>query len=114
MRWLISPGAMRGAEEKWFRESGVPSIAVMERAAQALADAISGELPEGAFYAEVALANDGSTLNLRAEPNTTAQVLYPLMNGQPLIVLRELGDGWVQVQVGSYTGYVAAQYLRLI
>ena len=48
MRWLISPGAMRGAEEKWFRESGVPSIAVMERAAQALADAISGELPEGA------------------------------------------------------------------
>lgn len=73
-----------------------------------------GELPEGAFYAEVALANDGSTLNLRAEPNTTAQVLYPLMNGQPLIVLRELGDGWVQVQVGSYTGYVAAQYLRLI
>lgn len=73
-----------------------------------------GDLHEGAFYAEVALANDASTLNLRAEPNTTSQVLYPLMNGQPLIVLRELGDGWVQVQVGSYTGYVAAQYLRLI
>ena len=73
-----------------------------------------GELPEGAFYAEVALASDDSTLNLRAEPNTTAQILCALMNRQPVIVLRELGDGWVQVQVGSLTGYVAAQYLRLI
>ena len=73
-----------------------------------------GELPEGAFYAEVALASDDSTLNLRAEPNTTAQIHCALMNRQPVIVLRELGDGWVQVQVGSLTGYVAAQYLRLI
>ena len=46
MRWLISPGAMRGAEEKWFRESGVPSIAVMERAAQQPHRYLSGQRKE--------------------------------------------------------------------
>lgn len=73
-----------------------------------------GDLPDGAFYAEVALGNDASTLNLRAEPSTSSQILYALQNGQPLIVLRELGDGWVEVSVGQLKGYVAAQYLRLI
>ena len=73
-----------------------------------------GDLPDGAFYAEVALGNDSSTLNLRAEPSTTSQILYALQNGQPLIVLSELGDGWVEVSVGTLKGYVAAQYLRLI
>ena len=73
-----------------------------------------GDLPDGAFYAEVALGSDASTLNLRAEPSTTSQILYALQNGQPLIVISELGDGWVEVSVGTLKGYVAAQYLRLI
>lgn len=73
-----------------------------------------GELPQGAFYAEVALSNPDSTLNLRAEPNTTSQVVYVLMHGQPVIVLEDLGTGWVRVSVGEYQGYVAAQYLKLI
>ena len=73
-----------------------------------------GDLPDGAFYAEVALGSDASTLNLRAEPSITSQILYALQNGQPLIVINELGDGWVEVSVGTLKGYVAAQYLRLI
>ena len=47
MKPLISPAVMRECEEKYFRESDVKSIDVMERAAQALADMISAELPEG-------------------------------------------------------------------
>ena len=73
-----------------------------------------GELPEGAFYAVVALANPDSTLNLRAEPNTTSQIVYLLMDGQQVIVLEDLGTGWVRISVGEYQGYVAAQYLKLI
>lgn len=48
MRDLISPASMRACEAKYFAESGVKSIDVMERAAQALADAIAAELPTGA------------------------------------------------------------------
>lgn len=47
MRPLISPAAMRACEERYFAESGVKSIDVMERAARALADVISAELPAG-------------------------------------------------------------------
>ena len=47
MKDLISPAAMRECEERYFRESGVKSIDIMENAAQALADVISAELPEG-------------------------------------------------------------------
>ena len=47
MRTLITPQAMRDGEARYFAASGVPSIEVMERAAQALADVISAELPTG-------------------------------------------------------------------
>ena len=40
MRPLISPAVMRECEKKYFAESGVKSIAMMEKAARALADAI--------------------------------------------------------------------------
>ena len=47
MRTLITPQAMREGEARYFAASGVPSIEVMERAATALADVISAELPAG-------------------------------------------------------------------
>lgn len=47
MKHLISPAAMRACEEKYFRESGVKSIDIMENAAHTLADAIRAEMPEG-------------------------------------------------------------------
>ena len=48
MKALISPRAMRDCEQNYFQSSAVRSIDVMERAAQALADDISAQLPEGA------------------------------------------------------------------
>ncbi len=47
MRRLITPQAMRQGEADYFASSGVSSIEVMERAAKALADAISADLPAG-------------------------------------------------------------------
>lgn len=73
-----------------------------------------GELSANSFYVEVALANADSTLNLRAEPSTSSGVICTLMDGQPLSVLDELGNGWIKVSVGPYQGYVAAQYLKII
>lgn len=47
MKYLISPRAMLESERRYFEKSGVKSIDVMERAAQALADVIIDTLPEG-------------------------------------------------------------------
>ena len=48
MKNLISPRTMLDCEKRYFEHSGVKSIDVMERAAQALADVISANTPEGA------------------------------------------------------------------
>ena len=48
MKPMISPRAMRECELNYFRKSGIPSIDVMERAARALADAVTAEVPAGA------------------------------------------------------------------
>ena len=48
MKNLISPRNMLDCEKRYFEHSGVKSIDVMERAAQALADVISANIPEGA------------------------------------------------------------------
>lgn len=47
MKYLISPTAMRLCEEKYFAESSVKSIDIMENAAQALANKIRAEIPAG-------------------------------------------------------------------
>lgn len=47
MNLLISPRTMLECEKRYFENSGVKSIDVMERAAQALADVIIDTLPEG-------------------------------------------------------------------
>lgn len=47
MKHLISPAAMRACEERYFAESGVKSIDIMENAARALADKICSVLPVG-------------------------------------------------------------------
>lgn len=47
MKRLIAPRDMREGEARYFAESLVPSIDVMERAAHALADTVSAEIPAG-------------------------------------------------------------------
>lgn len=47
MRPLIFPEAMRAAEARYFADSGVPSIQVMERAAKALAEVIRARVAPG-------------------------------------------------------------------
>ena len=51
MKPLISPDTMRACEARYFVQSGIPSITVMERAAEALARSIREILPKGASIA---------------------------------------------------------------
>lgn len=47
MKPLISPKVMRECEAAWFRRTGVPSLAIMERAAEALAACVRENAPAG-------------------------------------------------------------------
>ena len=70
------------------------------------------ELQAGERYARIVLANDWSTLNLRASASTEAAILTALNNGVRVIVMDE-ADGWAHVKTASTEGYVSSQYLAM-
>ena len=70
------------------------------------------QLPEGAYLASVEGIDDDSSLNLRAEPNTAAEILMRLYKHQQLIVLEPCEDpAWVKVKTDVIEGYVMVSFL---
>lgn len=69
--------------------------------------------------ATVSLANStskgivtASSLNLRAEPGTYAEILYSLYRGTEVTV-NDSSDGWYNVTYGDLTGWVKSDYLEV-
>lgn len=51
------------------------------------------------------------SLNVREEPNTDCKVISEVFENDELIVIEDNGDGWLKIQKGDVTGYVAEKYL---
>ena len=68
-------------------------------------------LSQGEYYAAVNVAGVDSTLNVRREPSTQAEILGVLRNGQRLIVIEEAADGWVKMKTGELEGYVMTNFI---
>ena len=77
---------------------------------------VSGEALEGALYlAEVEHIEDDSSLNLRAEPSTGAEILMRLYRHQRLAVLNDHEvPGWAKVRTDSIEGYVMTSFLEKV
>ena len=71
------------------------------------------QMPEGAYLAVVSNIDEDSTLNLREQPNTSAEVIRRLYKNQPLIVLSVSKDGWAHVKTDVMEGYVRSEYLQV-
>jgi len=69
-------------------------------------------LSDGAYLASVTNIDEDSTLNLRAQPNTSADVLRRLYKNQKLVVLSVSKDGWAHVKTDVMEGYVRNEYLQ--
>ena len=72
----------------------------------------TNQIPEGAYLAIVSNIDEDSTLNLREQPNTSAEVIRRLYKNQPLIVLSVSKDGWAHVKTDVMEGYVRSEYLQ--
>ncbi len=71
------------------------------------------DLPEGAWIASVEGIDDDSSLNLRAEPAASSEILMRLYKHQRLIVLETCEDpAWVHVRTDSAEGYVMVSFLE--
>ena len=71
---------------------------------------VSATPAPGEYRVTVGNIGVNSYLNLRAEPNTQAEVLRQLYFGQALIVVRDLGD-WLLVKTDDAQGYVMSQFV---
>ena len=59
--------------------------------------------------------DDDSSLNLRSEPSTGAEILRRLYKHQHLIVLGPAAeDGWVHVKTDVIEGYVMASFITKV
>ena len=69
-------------------------------------------LPHGAYVATVSNISEDSTLNLRASPSLSSEVVRRLYKDQTLIVLKATKDGWAHVKTDVVEGYVRSEYLQ--
>ncbi len=75
----------------------------------------TAELPDGAWVASVEKIDDDSSLNLRAEPSSSGEILRRLYKHQLLIVLETCEDPeWVRVRTDVLEGYVMAAFLEKV
>ena len=76
---------------------------------------VSGPLPEGAWLASVEGVAEDSSLNLRAEPLSSAPILMRLYPHQRLMVLETCEDtAWVHVKTDAAEGYVMVRFLQRV
>lgn len=67
----------------------------------------------GQWYAKVANIGENSWLNLRAQPDISAEILMLLYKDQRLLVLERMPqEGWVHVKTDSAEGYVKEEFLQ--
>ena len=64
----------------------------------------------GIDYSKMAVANVNEYLSIRAEADTSAEILGKLYTGGIATVLETL-DGWYKITSGDVTGYARAEYL---
>jgi len=69
-------------------------------------------LQSGEYYARVALGSKSSTLNVRAEPSTSAAVKGSIGHGARLIVMGNLDGGWAHIKTAELEGYVSSEYIE--
>ena len=55
--------------------------------------------------------NDGSSLNIRSQPNTQSEVLGQIPSGQKAILLQKETNGWAKIRYNAIEGYAFGDFL---
>jgi len=67
-------------------------------------------LEPGESYAYVQLSSASSTLNVRKEPHTDADIVGTLSNRSRIIVT-SCENGWAKIRTGELDGYVSMNFI---
>ena len=69
---------------------------------------------EGEWIAHVTGVAANSTLNLRALPDMTSDIIMQLYFGQEVLVLERLDSGWLRIKTDVIQGYVMERYVNIV
>lgn len=61
---------------------------------------------------EVVNLKKGYALDLMTKPTSTSEVMGEFINGQKMTVLKNLGNGWLEVKYRQHIGYVDGAYVK--
>lgn len=71
-------------------------------------------LNEGEWRVKVTQIGVNSSLNMRAAPDTSSEILRVLYYGQELIAVERLADGWIKVKTDVLEGYVMEKFVEIV
>ena len=108
-----APAGAQKLPEADPRLAATPGPAATPTPRPTLMPVSTDNLPEGAWVASVENIDDDSSLNLRAEPSASGEILRRLYKHQRLIVLETCEDpAWVHVRTDDLEGYVMVSFLE--
>ncbi len=96
-----------------FLDNGDPTAALSPKTLAILETALTEEAQEQAGeYADLAIANVSSYVNVRSLPSTEGQIVGKIYPGAVAQVLDTAGEGeeWFQIISGNVEGYIKAEY----
>lgn len=71
-------------------------------------------LNEGEWRVKVTQIGVNSSLNMRAAPDTSSEILRVLYYGQELIASERFADGWIKVRTDVQEGYVMEKFVETV
>ena len=74
---------------------------------------LAGTMMVPAFAATGTVNSGDSTLRVRAEANTSSEVITKLAHGTQVEVLTAVDNGWYQISHEGLTGYVSGEFLSV-
>lgn len=74
---------------------------------------LAGTMMVPAFAATGTVNSGDTTLRVRAESNTSSEVLTKLSHGTQVEVLTAVDNGWYQISYEDITGYVSGEFLSI-
>lgn len=79
-----------------------------------VASALTAATLLGASASSVGIGTvNNNGLRLRSAANTSSPVLTSASQGDLVVVMEDLGDGWLKVDYGSEIGYMSGEYLTV-
>ena len=62
-------------------------------------------------YQAIIYSSNGNSINMRAQPSFSGEILYTLSPNTPILVVKKLNEWWSKVQYNQTSGFIMNKFL---